>query len=106
MKPEHIEAQSRKEIAKALPCAIKTAMDSYRIFTAAEQSADAKDFKAHHDACKVAIAHIQLLIKLAEWVGAKTGDGGIDDALMAQILESSREVDAYQSSNSNEGGTP
>ncbi len=67
----HIEAQTRKNIAEFLPSAIMTAITSYQRFSEEEATAaegmEAKDFKAHHDACKIAIAHIELLIKLARW---------------------------------------
>ena len=93
-----IAGQSKSEIAKALPRAIKTALTSYQRFTAAEEIEDAKSFKAHHDACKVAIAHIDLLIKLAEWVsvGAETNQDESDDALMSRMIESAREVRRYE----------
>ena len=63
--------RSRKQIAEFLPEALNTAIASYQLFSEDEDSEKLKQeptkFKAHHDACKVAIAHIQLLIKLAEW---------------------------------------
>lgn len=66
-----IEVQSRKAIAEFLPRAIESALFSYEQFSldhsTSNESLQSKDFKAHHDACKVAIAHIELLIKLAKW---------------------------------------
>jgi adenosylmethionine-8-amino-7-oxononanoate aminotransferase len=97
MPPLCIKGQSRQEIAAALPRAIKTALASYQRFTAEEEASDAKSFKAHHDACKVAIAHIDLLLKLADWVGAQEAPAsGINDALMSQMIESARAVKDYE----------
>ncbi|MGB0719260.1 MAG: hypothetical protein ACPGRX_02240, partial [Bdellovibrionales bacterium] len=64
------QEQTRKDIAAFLPHAIQTALLSYREFSEAqitdpESSPSSATFKAHHDACKVAIAHIELLLKLA-----------------------------------------
>ncbi len=62
-----IETRTRTQIAEFLPNAIDTALTSYQLFSEQNISEEAKGFKAHHDACKVAIAHIELLIKLAQW---------------------------------------
>ncbi|MFP4098820.1 MAG: hypothetical protein ACLFP8_08415 [Alphaproteobacteria bacterium] len=62
-----IEDDTRQQIAQFLPIALKTALKSYQDFCDLKPSDDAKEFKARHDACKVAVAHIQLLIKLAGW---------------------------------------
>ena len=63
-----IENKTRAAIAEFLPGAIAAALQSYSRFlddaAKASEDQDSKDFKAHHDACKMAIAHIELLIKL------------------------------------------
>lgn len=93
-----IEHTTREAVAKFLPDAIAAALMSYSDFL--EEAAtnsdeqDPKEFKAHHDACKMAIAHIQLLIKLAEWADLSNPDGGGDldmMALMSQALEKAQE---------------
>lgn len=57
----------RTRITEFLPRALETALDSYRKFTGeGKEHEDAKGFKEHHDACKVALAHIELLLKLAK----------------------------------------
>ncbi len=62
-----LEHDTRARIAAFLPQAIGTALESYQTFTAHTPLDKASEFKAHHDACKVALAHIELLIKLARW---------------------------------------
>ena len=47
------------------PAALWAAILSYKYLSESEIPEDAKGFSAHHSACKVAIAHIELLIKLA-----------------------------------------
>ena len=85
-----IEVRMRESIAKFLPCAIETAVVSYQNFSQEEATAvenlDAKAFKAHHDACKVAIAHIELLIKLARW--ADLPDPHLEDENHQKTLQS------------------
>lgn len=65
---ETIEALSRTQIAEALPDAIETALISYRIFSSKDNTETPKLFGDHHNACKAAIAHIELLLKLARWI--------------------------------------
>lgn len=90
-----IEVQTRADIAAFLPGAIQTALDSYKMFSEAQITDDAcaptsQAFKAHHDACKVAIAHIELLIKLARW--ADLPDPKVEDEvqqkMLAQVIDS------------------
>ena len=62
-----IEAGMRERIAEFLPDALETAVASYKTFSDKEShEADAKTFKEYHDACKVALAHIELLMKLVK----------------------------------------
>lgn len=58
----------RAKIACHLPAAFDAAIKSYHEFYDQTPTDDAKAFSAHHSACKAAIAHMQLLIKLADWV--------------------------------------
>lgn len=67
-KPLPLEAAMRGRIAADLPAAFETALKSYHAFYDQTPTDDAKSFNAHHTACKAAIAHLQLLIKLAAWV--------------------------------------
>jgi hypothetical protein len=79
-----IEGASRAQIAHFLPDAISTALRSYQSFSKQDSSCEAKAFKEHHMACRVAIAHIELLLKLARW--ADLPDGGAVDRNDAAIL--------------------
>lgn len=93
-----IEQKMRTQIASFLPSALRTAMDSYKAFSVANAYEGAKEFKTHHDACKVAIAHIDLLIKLAQW--ADLPDPAIEDevqhSMLSQLIENARcELSGY-----------
>ncbi|MCB1782376.1 MAG: hypothetical protein KDI13_00120 [Alphaproteobacteria bacterium] len=62
-----IEAGMRKRIAEFLPKALETAVASYKTFSDKQShEGDPVKFKAYHDACKVALAHIELLMKLVK----------------------------------------
>jgi hypothetical protein len=63
-----IESLSSAHIGDALPDAIERAIESYRVFMRQDNSDTPKMFGDHHNACKAAIAHIELLLKLARWV--------------------------------------
>ena len=90
-----LESGMRERIAKFLPHALETAILSYHEFAEEQATAPdteetlkkddkAKTFKAHHDACKVALAHIQLLIDLAKW--ADLPDPEIEDEVSRNLL--------------------
>ncbi len=91
-----IEMRSRKAIAEFLPEALNTAIASYQLFSEEEDTGELKKtptkFKAHHDACKVAIAHIQLLIKLAEWADLPdpSVEGEVDRKDLLALINSAR----------------
>lgn len=65
-----IENGMRTRIAEFLPCALGSAIKSYRNFcddmVVEGDPKEPKKFKEHHDACKIALAHIELLLKLAK----------------------------------------
>lgn len=97
----HIEMEMREAIVAFLPGAIAAALLSYSRFleeqTTREEQPDAKSFKAHHDACKVAIAHIELLVKLASALSEGTRDCGVDTPAMAILLKNAQaEVDEHE----------
>lgn len=53
-------------IAAQVDQAIERAIASYHAFARTEpMSADPKEFAAHHAACKAALAHLDLLLKIA-----------------------------------------
>lgn len=65
---QKIEDSTREQIALFLPIAIAKAAASYHDFMEEEKEPDvSKKFAEHHKACRVAIAHLELLLKLARW---------------------------------------
>ena len=96
--PPKVEARSRKDIADFLPRAIERAIKSYDDFSKKEKSEQAKNFKEHHDACKVAVAHIELLIKLAKWADLPDPDMEAEmsqNNLAAMILSARAEMNEH-----------
>lgn len=94
-----IEDLSRSQIAAFLPDAIRAALTSYQKFSNKKVSDEEKEFKDHHNACKVAISHIDLLLKLARW--ADLPDGALADKngqkiLVAAITEAENELKGYE----------
>ncbi len=73
---DEISAQEREDIATFLPAAISRAVESYRNFSEKLTSGDAKNFSEYHKACKAALAHIELLLKLAEGVNLENLEEG------------------------------
>lgn len=84
-----LEEKSRKQIAAFLPQAMNKTLSSYHSFMAQDVPDDAKGFSAHHSAAKVAIAHIELLLKLARWADlpqAKSSQHAAQEAMLATLL--------------------
>ena len=93
-----IESDTKRRISGFLPDAIAQALGSYYSFAQQDAPPEAKEFSAHHNACKVAIAHIELLIKLARW--ADVPEAGDQDrqvrAQLAEVLQRAQgEVEDY-----------
>jgi hypothetical protein len=101
---QSLEEKSRDKIAKFLPDALKHSMESYHHFIISDDTPDdAKSFSAHHSACKVAIAHIELLLKLAKWADINTQQEKDlpNDALLAGLIAKAQsELDHYTEKNS------
>ncbi len=94
-----IEDETRRQISVFLPDAIARALDSYHSFSAQEPPDEAKEFTAHHNACKVAIAHIELLIKLARWADLPdaAAENHNQQIVLATIMqEAQEELDGYK----------
>ena len=96
-----IEDLSRVQIAEFLPDAIRAALNSYQNYSQSEAATDGAKFKDHHTACKVAVSHIDLLLKLARW--ADLPDSEIEGqnhqrVLVAAIEEAEKELKGYDGS--------
>lgn len=99
MKPE-IDDRTRDQIARFLPDALAKALASYQQFIRWDDDPEtAKQFNDHHNACKVAIAHIELLLKLATAVNLpdpKAQNGHAQIALANLMQEVNEEVKAQE----------
>jgi hypothetical protein len=89
-----VEEATRQQVAVFVPEAIQKAVESYYHFMDLEIESTAKKFAEHHSAGKVAVAHIQLLLKLAQWADVKSG---IDEGTIQALLQKARtEAGDYQ----------
>ena len=92
-----IDEVTQKQIAAFLPHAIAKALQSYQDFVAIELEFDSakksksKSFSDHHGACKAAISHLELLLKMAEWAHLtdENAQKGSDEGL-ARILSQAK----------------
>lgn len=68
--------------------AIERVVSAYQAFAAsAPMVTDAKEFAAHHAACKAALAHLDLLLKIARITEVPTTEGQADDERLALVAE-------------------
>lgn len=90
----HIEARTRQQLAVFLPSAITKALATYRELTNIAINKDAAEYKKHQEACKVAVAHIHLLVKLARDVaslgGADDPKKETDDSMLQTLIENAQ----------------
>ncbi len=91
----------RTRLAATLPDHVAAALAGYEDFTATSPPADAKGFAAWHAAAKAALAHVDLLVKLARWAeGSAEPD---QDAGMERLLAGARAaLDALDESDGEE----
>lgn len=87
---EHIDPDTRRQIAGFLPSAILKTLNSYDDFTANKEHAKPKDFADHHSACKAALAHLELLLKLAQWAEVPD-DSNQENRFLADLLKTAQE---------------
>lgn len=78
----------RGRLAASLPDHVAAALAGYEDFTATSPPADAKGFAAWHAAAKAALAHVDLLVKLARWAEG-SADTEADDG-MERLLAGAR----------------
>lgn len=94
-----IEASTRARIAEFLPTALESAIASYQLFSEPNPEQDSADFKKHQDACKVAIAHIELLVKLAKrtTLSDTKPENKLSDKEITALMEKAQgEIDGYK----------
>lgn len=90
-----------REMCRAdLPARIRAALDAYHGFVAEPPPADAKGFAAWQAAAKAALAHVEVLVKLARWAegGAEDTDDGLeaDDGLSGLLAQARRALDGLE----------
>ncbi|MEO5373164.1 MAG: hypothetical protein H7840_02665 [Alphaproteobacteria bacterium] len=88
----------RRQLKGSLPKRIGKAVDSYDGFSTAPPPDDAKGFAAHHAACRAALAHVEMLVKLSRWAEGKEeatspeGEGEDIDRLIAEARSAIRDM--------------
>ena len=94
-----VQDDTKKRIAEFLPDVIAQALNTYHEFaTSTPVEADAKKFAAQQAACKAAVAHIELLVKLARWAelpDPKAPDHNRQIMIGALVQEAQAEIEAY-----------
>ncbi|MBI2233992.1 MAG: hypothetical protein HYU57_03160 [Micavibrio aeruginosavorus] len=102
-----IQDASREQISAFLPEAIRTALNSYQEFSGRAVESAPREFKEHHMACKVAISHIDLLLKLAGWADLpdpQAPDHNNQIMLSALVQEAREELADYRARRSGPEG--
>ncbi|MDO8608507.1 MAG: hypothetical protein Q7R40_18400 [Phaeospirillum sp.] len=83
----------RLRLAGILPASIHATVAGYEAFTGSLPPADAKGFAAWHAAAKAALAHVDLLVKLARWAES-TPEAGAEDGVERLLSQARAALDA------------
>jgi len=97
-----LEEETRKQVAEFLPRAVKKAIESYDAFIHQADSHETAKFSSHHTACKAALAHVHLLLKLSDIVDIPIEQTGLSKDVLAKMIERSR-ITAAQYADQNIG---
>ena len=73
------------DLSESLKSALIQAVDSYETFKQADIPQDAKGFTAYHNACKSALTHIALLMKLIQSSSVDTSSSEPDWLSQARL---------------------
>ena len=90
----------RHDLVARLPRLLDKALSTYAYFASTTPPEGARDFAAFQANCRAALAHIHLLIKLAQWARstAEVGSGddpGDDEGIHRLIEEAEAALDQY-----------
>lgn len=88
-----VENEMRGVVGKYLPKAIENAMISYELFLDEGAKKETDEFKKYHEACKVALAHVALLIKMGGWAGEEKPAKGEEVDLGALLENAQKEAE-------------
>ena len=81
----------RHGLSRQFPDLLDRVMEGYRSFSGNTPPEDnAKEFSAHHGACKAALAHLALLIRLADWVEKGREDVSLQNDKNKKLIDEAR----------------
>lgn len=91
-----MEQASRERIARFLPDAIAKAIGSYDAFVQAPiektgNKTKANAFEEHHKACRVAVAHIELLLKLARLADLPDAEAAGNQIILSAVMQEAQD---------------
>src|SRR5262245_49343285 len=82
-----LASDMRGRIAAALPNVLAKALTDYEKFLDAKgESETSKTFKERHEACKAAVAHIAMIVKVAGEIGDEENPGGESQQKILETL--------------------
>jgi hypothetical protein len=92
----------RRDLVRRLPRLLEKALSTYTYFANTTPPEGAKDFTAFQASCRAALAHIHLLIKLAQWARSVSDDGcalyASDDEHIHKLIEEAETALSHVSS--------
>jgi len=91
----------RAELTEALRDAIDQLFASYTRFASDPPNGDAKKFSDHHAACRSALVHLDLLMKIAKLAGADSSSA--DNTATRRLIRNARRAIARAEEGAEEG---
>ncbi|CAA7613097.1 conserved hypothetical protein [Candidatus Terasakiella magnetica] len=83
----------RQRLAAVLPGRVDAALAGYEDFTGSVPPSDAKGFAAWHAAAKAALAHMEVLVKLARWAEGRPEMVREDDGVERMLAQARAALD-------------
>lgn len=80
----------KRMLRSAMPKRIGEAVARYDDFALTDPGETARDFAAHHAACKAALTHIDLLVKLLRWAADEVRDEAQEELGETELLAQAR----------------
>lgn len=95
-----IEEATRQKVAKLIPIIADKAIRSYQdmVNTGGQNFMLNNNQKAYYEACKAAVSHLQLLLKLAEWAEVPLEKSDLIGDEIKLLLENSQELERQRQS--------
>jgi hypothetical protein len=102
-----IEEATRERVAKLIPKVADKVLRNYQdmVNAGVQNYDDTKKAKAYYEACKAAAAHLQFILKIAEWAEVAPNDNGLQmQEIQRYLMEAKAKEEEWQAAYKDDEG--